>query len=56
MRTSGAPTDGTLTLIPVAVAVLMIVLLAGGPSEFLKTAEETLRGVAAALVTAARAL
>ena len=56
MRTSGAPTDGTLTLIPIAVAVLVIVILAGGPSSFLNTAEQMLRGVAAALVTAVRAL
>lgn len=46
MRTSGAATETRLTLAMGAIALGVIVLLAGGPSSFLIACEQALRSVA----------
>ena len=46
MRTSGASTETNLTLATVAVAVILVIYLFGGPSEFLLASEKLLRSVA----------
>ena len=48
MRTSGRALD-PIALVPLLVAVVALVMLAGGPSEFLLTVERMLRGIAVAV-------
>jgi hypothetical protein len=49
MRTSGAATETRLTLATAAVALGMIMVLMGGPAEFMRAAEAMLWGGAEAL-------
>ena len=46
MRTSGADNESQLVVAVACVALGFVVLLAGGPSQFLTTCEQALRGVA----------
>jgi hypothetical protein len=43
MRTSGSTTETNLTIASALVALFVVVVLAGGPSEFLLMVERTLR-------------
>lgn len=43
MRTSGATNEGAMTVVPIAVAVLIVVVLLGGPTEALKVIETALQ-------------
>jgi hypothetical protein len=52
MRTSGAANESRLTFATAAVALGMIMVLMGGPAEFMKTAEAMLQGVAEAIYQA----
>ena len=46
MRTSGAGNETQMIVAVGLVALGIVVLLAGGPSEFLTTCEQVLRGLA----------
>jgi hypothetical protein len=46
MRTSGASSETNLTLATVAVAIVLVIYLFGGPREFLLASEKLLRSVA----------
>ena len=46
MRTSGAATESRMTVAVCLVALLILVVLAGGPAEFMGSCERFLRGVA----------
>lgn len=48
MRTSGRALD-PIALVPLLVAVVALVMLAGGPSEFLLAIERLLRNIAVAV-------
>jgi hypothetical protein len=49
MRTSGAATESRMTLAIFAVALGMLIVLAGGPSNFFVACDKTLRAVAEAI-------
>jgi len=47
MRTSGSgASDVWMTAIPIAILIVFVTALAGGPSEFLQTIEGILRSIA----------
>jgi hypothetical protein len=46
MRTSGAATESQMTVMVCLVALGILMLLAGGPSEFMTRCERALQGVA----------
>lgn len=46
MRTSGAPNETSMIIVVGVIAVALLVVLAGGPSEFMYTVERGLRSVA----------
>jgi hypothetical protein len=56
MRTSGAGNDGPLTYIPILAAVLIAVVLLGGPSSLLQVIDRFLAGLFGMLVSAASAV
>ena len=45
MRTSGAGREGWMTAIPLAILVLVAVVIAGGPEDFLKVMERSLEKI-----------
>jgi hypothetical protein len=49
MRTSGAVTESKLTVAVFIIALGCLVLLAGGPSQFLETVERALEAAAGAV-------
>lgn len=49
MRTSGAATESRLTLAIAVVALGVVILLAGGPANFMNSCEHALRAVAESL-------
>jgi len=46
MRTSGASTESRMTIAMALIALGVLVVLAGGPSDFMKACESMLRSVA----------
>ncbi len=51
MRTSGAPTESSMTIIVVLVAFALLVFVAGGPREFLLALQRTIETVGNFLFT-----
>lgn len=49
MRTSGAATESRLTLAIALVALGIVILLAGGPTDFMHACEDALRALAESL-------
>jgi hypothetical protein len=49
MRTSGSGTETRLMVAVTLIALGMVMVLAGGPSQFLSNCEHALRGVATTL-------
>lgn len=49
MRTSGAVTESRMTLAMAVIALGVVMLLAGGPAEFLLACERALQGIAEAI-------
>ena len=47
MRTSGIASEGKMTVVIFLIAVAFMVVLAGGPSEFMTAIERTLEAAAA---------
>ena len=56
MRTSGIASDRPLTIAVVVVSIGFLVVLAGGPSQFLFTIEHTLEGLVTAVAHFAQGL
>ena len=56
MRTSGAANDGPLTYVPIVAAVLIGLVLLGGPSSFLQFTDRILGNLLEMLLGAASAL
>jgi hypothetical protein len=49
MRTSGIASEGKLTVVIFLIAIAFMMVLAGGPSEFILVIERTLEAAAAGL-------
>ena len=47
MRTSGIASEGKMTVVVFLIAIAFMVVLAGGPSEFMLAIERTLKAAAA---------
>jgi hypothetical protein len=56
MRTSGAANDGPLTYVPVLAAVLIVVLLLGGPSSTVRLLDRFLGQFFETVVSVGRAI
>ena len=56
MRTSGAANDGSLTYIPIVAAVLIALVLLGGPSSLLQVIDRFLANLFGMVVSAASAV
>jgi hypothetical protein len=52
MRTSGGSTETPMTIAVCCIALGLLVLFAGGPSELLHVLDRTIRSVGMALLTA----
>jgi hypothetical protein len=51
LRTSGAPTESSMTIVVVLVAFTLLVFIAGGPREFLLALQRTVETVGNILFT-----
>ena len=51
MRTSGAPTESSMTITIVLIAFALLMMLAGGPREFLLALQRTVETVGTFLFT-----
>lgn len=56
MRTSGAPTESSMVVAMLVIAVAILMVLAGGPAEFLLTLEHMLWAAGEAVYQTWRAM